>query len=142
VIPAEATAKVSLRLVPDQKLSRVERQFATAVRKHTPKYADVSVKFLHGADPAVVKLDHPVFGILDRAFREVVGRGVVPVRAGGTIPIVPALGQRGAPVVLTGIGLPDDGLHAPNEKLDLQQLWDGIEVFKRFYELFGAEGRQ
>lgn len=141
VIPAEATAKVSLRLVPDQKLKRVERQFAAAVRKHAPKYADVSVTFLHGADPAVVELDHPVFGIIDRAFREVVGRGVVPVRAGGTIPIVPALGQRGAPVVLTGVGLPDDGLHAPNEKLDLQQLWDGIEVFKRFYQLLGSDGK-
>jgi acetylornithine deacetylase/succinyl-diaminopimelate desuccinylase-like protein len=135
VIPAEATAKVSLRLVPNQKLKAVERQFAAAVRKLAPKHADVKVTFLHGADPAVVSLDHPVFGTIDRAFREVVGRGVVPVRAGGSIPVVPALGQRGAPVVLTGIGLPDDGLHAPNEKLNLQQLWDGIEVFKRFFQL-------
>jgi amidohydrolase len=62
----------------------------------------------------------------------------VPARAGGSIPIVPALGKTGAPVILTGIGLPDDRLHAPNEKLDLQQLWDGIEVFRRFYELMGG----
>lgn len=137
VIPAEATAKVSLRLVPDQKLRTVERQFAAAVRKLAPKYADVRVTFLHGSNPAVVSLDHPVFDTIDRAFKEVVGRGVVPVRAGGSIPVVPALGQRGAPVILTGIGLPDDGLHAPNEKLNLQQLWDGIEVFKRFFELVG-----
>ena len=41
-------------------------------------------------------------------------------------------------VILTGIGLPDDRLHAPNEKLDLKQLWDGIEVFRRFYELLGS----
>lgn len=138
VIPAEATAKVSLRLVPNQKLATVERQFAAAVRKHAPKYADVKVKFLHGSDPAQVELGHPVFDTLDQAFREVVGRGVVPARAGGTIPIVPALGRRGAPVVLTGIGLPDDGLHAPNEKLDLKQLWDGIAVFQRFYQLLAA----
>ncbi len=141
VIPAEATAKVSLRLVPNHKLATVERQVATAVRRYAPKYADVKVKFLHGADPAQVKLDHPVFQLLDRAFKEVVGRGTVPARAGGTIPVIPALGQRGAPVVLTGIGLPDDGLHAPNEKLELKQLWDGIEVFKRFYQLLGASGQ-
>jgi amidohydrolase len=95
------------------------------------------VKFLHGGDPAQVKVTHPAFKLLDQAFREVVGRGTVPARAGGSIPIVPALGKSGAPVILTGIGLPDDRLHAPNEKLELQQLWDGIEVFRRFYELMG-----
>jgi len=59
--------------------------------------------------------------------------------------VVPALGKGGAPVILTGIGLPDDRLHAPNEKLDLKQLWDGIRVFRRFYELLrerGVEGNR
>jgi amidohydrolase len=53
---------------------------------------------------------------------------------------VPALGKSGAPVLLTGIGLPDDRLHAPDEKLDVKQLLDGIQVFKRFYELLGQLG--
>src|SRR5205809_2410936 len=139
VIPAEATAKVSLRLVPNQKLKTVERQLAAAVKRLAPRHVQASVRFLHGADPAVVAVDHPAFRLLDRAFREVVGRGTVAVRAGGSIPVVPALGKSGAPVVLTGIGLPDDRLHAPNEKLDLKQLWDGIAVFKRFYELLGQK---
>src|SRR3989442_507045 len=139
VIPAEATAKVSLRLVPNQKLKTVERQLAAAVKRLVPRHVQASVRFLHGADPAVVPVDHPAFRLLDRAFREVVGRGTVAVRAGGSIPVVPALGKSGAPVVLTGIGLPDDRLHAPNEKLDLKQLWDGIAVFKRFYELLGQK---
>src|SRR5439155_679104 len=138
VIPAEATAKVSLRLVPNQKLKTVERQLATAVKRLAPRHVQASVRFLHGADPAVVPVDHPAFRLLDRAFREVVGRGTVAVRAGGSIPVVPALGKSGAPVLLTGIGLPDDRLHAPNEKLDLKQLWDGIRVFRRFYELLGG----
>jgi acetylornithine deacetylase/succinyl-diaminopimelate desuccinylase-like protein len=138
VIPAEATAKVSLRLVPDQKLKSVERQLAAAVKRGVPKYVQASVRFLHGADPATVKVTHPAFKLLDRAFKEVVGRGTVAARAGGSIPVVPALGRGGAPVILTGIGLPDDRLHAPNEKLDLTQLWDGIRVFRRFYELLGA----
>ncbi len=141
VIPAEATAKVSLRLVPDQKLKTVERQLAAAVKRLAPRHVQASVKFLHGADPAQVPVSHPAFGLLDRAFDEVVGRGTVPVRAGGSIPVVPALGRGGAPVILTGIGLPDDRLHAPNEKLDLKQLWDGIRVFKRFYELLGSGER-
>jgi acetylornithine deacetylase/succinyl-diaminopimelate desuccinylase-like protein len=138
VIPAEATAKISLRLVPNQTLKTVERQLAAAVKRAVPKYASASIRFLHGADPAQIELDHPAFGLLDRAFRDVVGRGTVPVRAGGSIPVVPALGRSGAPVILTGIGLPDDRLHAPNEKLDLKQLWDGIEVFRRFYGLLGG----
>jgi len=142
VIPAEATAKVSLRLVPNQKLKTVERQLAAAVRRFAPKYVQASVKFLHGADPATVKVTHPAFKLLDQAFREVVGRGTVPARAGGSIPVVPALGKGGAAVILTGIGLPDDRLHAPNEKLDLKQLWDGIKVFRRFYELLGARGAE
>lgn len=140
VIPAEATAKVSLRLVPDQRLKTVERQLAAAVKRLAPKYVQASVQFLHGADPAVVKVTHPAFQLLDQAFRDVVGRGTVPARAGGSIPVVPALGKSGAAVILTGIGLPDDRLHAPNEKLDLKQLWDGIAVFRRFYELLGAKG--
>jgi acetylornithine deacetylase/succinyl-diaminopimelate desuccinylase-like protein len=138
VIPAEATAKVSLRLVPNQKLATVEKQVAAAVKRLAPKHVTATVKFLHGAGPAQIEIDHPAFALLDRAFKEVVGRGTVPARAGGSIPVVPALGRSGAPVILTGIGLPDDRLHAPNEKLDLQQLWDGIEVFRRFYQLLGS----
>jgi acetylornithine deacetylase/succinyl-diaminopimelate desuccinylase-like protein len=137
VIPAEAVAKVSLRLVPNQKMRTVERQLAAAVKKFAPKYVTATVRFLHGGDPARVKIDHPAFALLDRAFHEVVGRGTVPARAGGSIPVVPALSREGAAVLLTGIGLPDDRLHAPDEKLDLQQLWDGIRVFGRFYQLMG-----
>jgi acetylornithine deacetylase/succinyl-diaminopimelate desuccinylase-like protein len=138
VIPAEATAKVSLRLVPNQTLKTAQKQVAAAVKRHAPKYVTATVTFLHGADPAQIKVDGPAFKLLDRAFKEVVGRGTVPARAGGSIPVVPALGASGAPVILTGIGLPDDRLHAPDEKLDLKQLWDGIEVFKRFYQLLGG----
>jgi len=138
VIPAEATAKVSMRLVPNQKLATVERQLAAAVKRFAPKHITASVRFLHGAGPAQIKLNSPAFDLLAKAFKEVTGRGSIPARAGGSIPVVPALASAGAPVILTGIGLPDDRLHAPNEKLDLKQLWDGIEVFKRFYELLGS----
>lgn len=139
VIPAEATAKVSLRLVPQQREKKVRRLLAAQVKQLAPRWANVSIRFTFGADPVQVNTSRPVFGLLDRAFREAVGRGTVAIRSGGSIPIVPDLGRMGAPVVLTGIGLPDDGLHSPNEKLDLQQLWDGIPVFARFFELVGQE---
>jgi acetylornithine deacetylase/succinyl-diaminopimelate desuccinylase-like protein len=140
VIPAQATAKVSLRLAPGQKLHKVQKQLTRAVRELAPKYADVEVRHLHGGDPVQVDTSHPAFGVLDRAFEDVVGKPTVRARAGGSIPIVPELGLSGAPVILTGIGLPDDGLHSPNEKLDLEQLWQGIEVFGRFFELLAEAG--
>ena len=140
VIPAQATAKVSLRLVPGQGFEEVGRALEGAVAAAAPDWADVKVTLLHGGDPVQVDVDAPAFAVLDEAFEEVVGRSAVRVRAGGSIPIVPELGLAGAPVILTGIGLPDDGLHSPNEKLDLAQLWSGIEIFGRFFELFAEKG--
>lgn len=141
VIPAQATAKVSLRLVPGQSLAKVEKQLRRQVEELAPGWADVEVKLLHGGEPVHMDLDHPVFELLDEAFESVVGQAAVRARAGGSIPVVTELAKGGAPVVLTGIGLPDDRLHAPNEKLDLQQLWDGIQVFGRFFELMGESPR-
>jgi len=134
VIPAQATAKVSLRLVPGLSFDAVQRWLTRAAQRAAPSYAEVQVKILHGGDPVQVDVNHPAFLALDEAFKEGTGREAVRVRAGGSIPIVPQLGAMGSPVVLTGIGLPDDGLHSPNEKLDLQQLWDGIGIFASFME--------
>ncbi|HEY4648518.1 MAG TPA: dipeptidase [Gemmatimonadales bacterium] len=139
VIPAQATAKVSLRLVPGQDYKQVGRDLERAVAQLTPPWADVKVTLLHGGDPVEVDVNAPAFEILDEAFELVTGRKAVQVRAGGSIPIVPELGRGGAPVILTGIGLPDDGLHSPNEKLDLDQLWSGIRIFGEFFELLASK---
>ena len=139
VIPARATAKVSLRLVPNQRWKTVLGQLEEAVRAVAPDYADIEVRPIHGTDPVQVDVTQPAFAVLDQAFTEVVGRGPVAIRSGGSIPVVASLGLRGAPVLLTGVGLPDDGLHSPNEKLDLQQLWDGVAIFGRFFELFADQ---
>lgn len=140
VIPAQAMAKVSLRLVPGHSFEKVGKWLTRAVRKLAPAYADVEVKLLHGGDPVLCDVGHPAFQVLDQAFDAVVGQRTVPVRAGGSIPVVPELQRGGAPVLLTGIGLPDDGLHSPNEKVNLQQIWDGIEVFGKFFEMFAERG--
>ncbi|MEZ4586070.1 MAG: dipeptidase [Gemmatimonadales bacterium] len=139
VIPASAYAKVSMRLVPGLTFAKTAKWLTRAAKKRAPSYAEVEVKILHGADPVQVDVNHPSFAALDDAFEEVVGRRTVPIRSGGSIPVVQALAASGAPVLLTGIGLPDDGLHSPNEKLDLDQLWAGIEVYGRFFrKLAGA----
>jgi len=140
VIPAEATAKVSLRLVPDQRGKEAASQFVRAVKRAAPKFADVTVKVAATVDPAQTPLDSRAYRVLDRAFREVWGLGITPVRSGGSIPIVPLLQQRCDAVLLCGVGLPDDGLHAPNEKLTLEQIWKGIELFGRFFELLADAG--
>ena len=140
VIPAQATAKVSLRLVPGQEYEKVILALERRVAELAPEWAEVKVMLQHGGDPVQVDVTAPAFAVLDQAFEEVVGRKAVQVRAGGSIPIVPELGLAGAPVILTGIGLPDDGLHSPNEKLDLSQLWTGIEIFGRFFQLFAEQG--
>lgn len=138
VIPAEAGAKVSLRLVPKQRAKTVARQLEKAVRSVAPRYARVSFRVIHDADPVLVKTDSPAFDYLNRAFKEVEGRGIVFTRSGGSIPVVPALGMRGAPVVVTGVGLPDDNLHAPNEKIGIEQYLKGVRVFGRFMQMMGA----
>jgi len=135
VIPAEATAKCSIRLVPDQRAREIAALVKKAVKRAAPKYADVTVEILSASDPVQTDIDARPVDVLDQAYRDVFKRGLSYIRSGGSIPIVPLLQQRKAPVLLTGIGLPDDGLHAPNEKLTLEQLWKGIVVFGRFFEL-------
>lgn len=137
VIPAVASAKVSLRLVPNQREKQVRRQLKKAVRELAPSYASVKVDFIHGADPVLVDVTGPAIKKMDQAFREVEGRGATPIRSGGSIPVVAALGKRGTPVILSGIGLPDDQLHAPNEKLAVEQFYKGVRAFGRFLQLMG-----
>ena len=138
VIPAEAAAKVTLRLVPDQRGREVAALLRKAVKRYAPKWADVTVEIHAYSDPVATPLDSRPFALLDRACREIWNKGIVPVRSGGSVPIVPLLQQRKAPVLLAGIGLPDDGLHGPNEKLTLDQLWKGIPLYARFMQLMGT----
>jgi acetylornithine deacetylase/succinyl-diaminopimelate desuccinylase-like protein len=140
VIPAVAGAKVSLRLVPKMKAKTVERQLRKRVKELAPPYAKVKVEPIHGGDPVLADTSAPPFEHIRQAFREVEGRDAVPIRSGGSIPIVPTLAKGGSPVILAGVGLPDDRLHAPNEKLAVEQFWKGVKVFGRFFELMGGGG--
>ena len=140
VIPAVATAKVSLRLVPRQKTKTVGRLLTAAVKKLAPPWAKVSVKMMHGADPVLVKTSAPPFRLIDQAYREVEGRGIVQTRSGGSIPIVADFEKHlKIPSVMMGFGLPDDNLHAPNEKYHIPNFYRGIESIILFLQRVGGD---
>ena len=126
VIPAKATAKVSIRLVPRQDPDRVVEAFRDWVRAHTPKGIQTEVRVLSASPGLVVNPEHPAIRVAAQAFGEVFGRETVFIRSGGSIPIVGDFANHlGIPTVLMGFGLPDDGLHSPNEKYKIGELLSG-----------------
>ena len=138
VIPAIAKAKISLRLPPDLKSSEVFTLFEQAVKAATPAGVEVAVSYIHGGEGLVVPLDNPAMQAATAALREVFGRDPVYIREGGSIPIAALFKEiLGVPVVLMGFGLPDDNIHAPNEKYSLSQFFKGIRVVARFLENMG-----
>jgi acetylornithine deacetylase/succinyl-diaminopimelate desuccinylase-like protein len=139
VIPAKATAKVSFRLVPRQDPDRVVEAFREWVRKHTPKGIRTEVRILNASGALVVNPDHPAIHAAARAFEEVFGKPTVFIRSGGSIPVVGDFSRHlGIPTVLMGFGLPDDGLHSPNEKFSLQNYYQGIVTVANFFDQYGA----
>ncbi|MBI3470388.1 MAG: dipeptidase, partial [Candidatus Solibacter usitatus] len=117
VIPASATAKVSLRLVPRQDPDKVVAAFRQFVASHTPKGIQTQVRVLSAGPAVMVNPDHPAIPVAAKAFSDTLGQPTVFIRSGGSIPIVGDFATHlGIPTVLMGFGLPDDGLHSPNEK--------------------------
>ncbi|MGH9633143.1 MAG: dipeptidase [Bryobacteraceae bacterium] len=138
VIPAKATAKVSFRLVPGQDPGKVAGQFRHFVASNTPAGIRTSVRVLSGTPAVMVNPDHPAIEIAARAFSEMLGRPTVLTRSGGSIPIVGDFARHlGIPSVLMGFGLPDDGLHSPNEKYRVSNYYTGIMTIAHFLELYG-----
>ena len=139
VIPAKATAKVSFRLVPRQNQDEVLAAFQEWVRKNTPKGIQTEVRLLSGSPGLVVNPEHPAIQTAARAFGDVFGRPTVFIRSGGSIPIVGDFASHlGIPTILMGFGLPDDGLHSPNEKYKIENYYLGIRTVAHFLEQYGA----
>jgi len=138
VIPARATAKISMRLVADQTPEEALAQFKAAVAKACPKGVTVQVRSIHGAAPSLVDPTNPFIQASAEAMSEVFGKETVYIRSGGSIPIVGLFDQHlGMPSVLMGFGLPDDNLHAPNEKFHLPNFYQGIEAVARYLDRLG-----
>jgi acetylornithine deacetylase/succinyl-diaminopimelate desuccinylase-like protein len=139
VIPAKVTAKVSIRLVPKQDPDKVVASFREFVAKHTPKGIHFEVRVLSAGPGLSVNPDHPAIKIAAKAFSDILGKKTVFIRSGGSIPIVGDFANYlGIPTVLMGFGLPDDGLHSPNEKYHLENYYDGIKTIAHFFEQYGA----
>lgn len=135
VIPNKAVARLSMRLVPDQDPSEiaglVHRYFTLA----KPTAVSTRLNITGGSPPVVIQRRHPAISAATRAIYRTWGVPPVFTRSGGTIPMVPQLQQRfGIPIILLGFGLPDDDIHAPNEKMNLPNFFRGIETIIGFLQ--------
>jgi len=138
VIPAVATAKVSMRLVPDMNPKEAIRQYTAHVKKLTPKGIKTAVRVLSSAPASVVSTESRWIAAAANALEQVFHKETVYMRCGGSIPIVGVfLKHASIPSVLMGFGLPDDNLHAPNEKFHLPNFYRGIETVARYLMLLG-----
>jgi len=139
VIPATATAKVSMRMVPNQDPDKMFEAFSAWVAANTPAGIQTKVKKLSLGPAVVVNPDHPAIHLAAEAFQDVLGKPTVFIRSGGSVPIVGDFAHLlGIPTVMMGLGLPDDGLHSPNEKFKLDNFYLGIRTVAHFFEKYGA----
>ena len=139
VIPARALAKVSMRLVPEMTPAESFALYKSYVESICPKGITVEVRLIHAGDPIVVSTDNPYVRAASSAMHDVFSRETVFVRGGGSIPIVSDfIRELGIPTILMGFGLPDDNLHAPNEKFNLANFHRGTESIIRFLTNVGA----
>lgn len=139
VIPARASAKVSMRIVPEMDPATTFERFQEAVAGLTPPGLQSEVGALALSSASVVDTNNRFIQEAVAALTEVFGQPTVFTREGGSIPVV-SLFQRqlGVPIVLMGFGLPDDNLHAPNEKFHLPNFYRGIEAVGRFLARLGT----
>jgi acetylornithine deacetylase/succinyl-diaminopimelate desuccinylase-like protein len=138
VIPARATAKISTRLVADQRTGEAADQLRAAVKAACPKGVTAELKVLSSGEPSLTDPDNPFIEAAAEAMKQIFGKETVYIRSGGSIPIVGVFDRYlGIPSVLMGFGLPDDNLHAPNEKFHLPNLFRGIEAVARYLEILG-----
>jgi acetylornithine deacetylase/succinyl-diaminopimelate desuccinylase-like protein len=137
VLPSKATAKISMRLVPNQDPSKIAKQFTKHIQELTPKYVKVKVSNLHGGFPSMTSLDSKASIAAAKAMEKAFGKRTVFIREGGSIPIVTVFAKKlKAPVVLMGLGLNTENLHSPNEHFDLNHFNLGIVSSANFIEEF------
>jgi len=138
VIPAKAVAKISMRLVPDMTPQETFAQYKKYVESLKPAGIELDVRLVHSGDPIVIGTDNPYIQAATKALKQVWKKDTVFVRGGGSIPIVGDFERHlKLPTVMMGFGLPDDNLHAPNEKFNLANFYRGIESIITFIEELG-----
>ena len=137
VLPSKASAKISMRLVPNQVSSEITSLFTKHFQSIAPSYVKVKVTAHHGGEPAVTPTDSKAFKAASNAYEEVWGKIPIPTRDGGSIPIVALFKKElGLDTVLMGFGLDSDAIHSPNEHYGVKNFVIGIETIVAFYKHF------
>ncbi len=141
VIPAKATAKISMRLVPDMSPAETFALYREYVLSIVPPGVEAEVRLIHSGEACLVPVDNRYIRAATAALHQVWGKDTVFIRSGGSIPIVGDFARNlGIPSVMMGFGLPDDNLHAPNEKFHIANFHLGVESIVRFLEKVGELG--
>ncbi len=139
VLPSKAFAKISMRLVPNQKSDKITKLFSDYFTSIAPKSVKVKVTPHHGGEPVVTPTDSPAYKAAAKAMEETFGKKPIPTRGGGSIPIVAMFEKElGLKSVLMGFGLDSDLIHSPNEHFGLFNFFKGIETIPLFYKHYAA----
>jgi acetylornithine deacetylase/succinyl-diaminopimelate desuccinylase-like protein len=140
VIASKAYAKISMRLVPGQNPDHISQAFAAHFEKLAPASVKVKVTAHHGGQPALTPTDSHAYLSASKAMEQTFGKKPVPVRSGGSIPIVALFEQvLGLKTVLMGVGLDSDAIHSPNEHYGVFNYYKGIETIPYFYHFFSQK---
>jgi acetylornithine deacetylase/succinyl-diaminopimelate desuccinylase-like protein len=133
VIPVEAQANVSIRIVPGQDDKAIAAEMERLMREAAPEGAEVEIDLLASGPAALVRPDDPAIKLGQEAFERVVGRRPLLLRVGGSLPVMAALEEKGVPTILTGFDLPEGNIHSPNERFRVEHIALGIEAAKELY---------
>lgn len=137
VLPSKAYAKISTRLVPNQQHEKIADLFKNHFESIAPDCVNVEVTYLHGGQGYVCPIDLPAYKAAEKAYKDVYGKDPVPVRSGGSIPIISTFEEiLGVKSVLMGFGLESDAIHSPNENFPLEQFYNGINTIPLFYKYY------
>jgi acetylornithine deacetylase/succinyl-diaminopimelate desuccinylase-like protein len=117
VLPVTAQANVSIRLAPGQDVDEIDAAFRRLLRETAPEGAELEIERWSAAPAGLIPPDAPAVRLAQDAFERVLGRRPLLLRSGGTLPIVPALADKGIPTILSGFALPGANMHSPNERL-------------------------
>ena len=135
-LSVKAAGQVTIRLAPGQDFHTIGTTAEKLMRDAAPDGAEVEIAW-EGAPPGLMRPDSPAVQLGLQAFEQVLGVKPLLLRAGGTLPIVPALADKGIPTVLTGFGLPESNVHSPNERFLVRYFEAGVDTAAALYTKFG-----
>jgi acetylornithine deacetylase/succinyl-diaminopimelate desuccinylase-like protein len=138
VLPVEAHANLSIRLAPGQDPEQIGPEVERLLRGAAPPGADVEIARWSSSRPGLVDPESPAVQLGLEAFERALGTRPLLVRSGGTLPIVPALGDKGIPTIVTGFAVPDSNIHSPNERMLVEYLPLAIRAAEELYAGFAA----